>query len=168
MVREYFEGITLEDYIKDNGVISNYQARGIILKLCDILEYLHLQTPPVIHRDIKPQNIIYTSDGNVKLIDFGISRKYNPEGRNDTACLGTKEYALPEQFGFSQTDRRTDIYALGVLMVFLLTDDSDITGYKDRIESEELKKLISKCIAFSPTRTAQRNRCPEKEADGSA
>jgi hypothetical protein len=150
MIREYFEGVTLEEHIKSNGAMPDHQTRDIALKLCDVLEYLHAQTPPVIHRDIKPQNIIYTADGNVRLIDFGISRKYNPVTANDTTCLGTKEYAPPEQFGFAQTDRRADIYALGVLMIFLLTGDSGTTGYKDGIESRELKRLISKCIAFSP------------------
>ncbi len=72
--------------------------------MCDILNYLHSQNPPIIHRDIKPQNVIVDERGRVTLIDFGISRMYDAGARADTLCFGTRHYAAPEQYGFAQTD----------------------------------------------------------------
>jgi len=146
VLREYVEGIPLDHYMAERVILDKAQAVHIVTELCDVLSYLHSQTPPIIHRDIKPSNIVYDPDsGKVTLIDFGISRRYSNESDNDTLNLGTKKFAPPEQYGFAQTDCRTDIYALGILLRFLVTGDVDGTA-NDKI----LEQIIGKCCAFSP------------------
>lgn len=147
IVREYVEGKPLNQYILENDP-ANKDMINICVQLCDILTYLHGQEKPVIHRDIKPQNIIVKEDGQVVLIDFDISRVYNSEADTDTRFIGTKEYAPPEQYGFSQTDCRTDIYSFGVLLRFVLTgnekENPNAHVYKP------LERIIKKCTAFAP------------------
>ena len=82
-------------------------------------QYLYDQSPPVIYRDLKPQNVVCDPNGAVRLIDFNISRKFNPDAARDTVFMGTTTTAPPEQYGYTQTDVRSDIYSLGVLMIFL-------------------------------------------------
>jgi len=145
-LREFAEGIPLDEFMEERGLLDKAQAIHIITKLCDVLNYLHCQSPPIIHRDIKPSNIIYDSNsGNVTLIDFGISRRYAETADTDTTNLGTKKFAPPEQYGFAQTDQRADIYALGVLLRFMVTGSIDKTA-----QDKKLERIISKCAAFSP------------------
>jgi serine/threonine protein kinase len=123
LVMEYVLGETLEQlWQKQPGRRFNSQ---IVLnwagQLCSVLEYLHSQARPVIFRDLKPANIIVQSDGRLKLIDFGIARYFKPGRTRDTMALGTPGYAAPEQYGQSQADPRSDIYALGVILHQLLT-----------------------------------------------
>ena len=110
--------------------------------------YLQSRTPPVIHRDIKPENVIITEEKEPVLIDFDIARTFKTAEETDTVFFGTKGYAPPEQYGFAQTDCRSDIYAFGVLLRFLLTDsvreNSKIRLYRP------LKKIIDRCTAFAP------------------
>ena len=121
IVRSYIEGTPLSDYAGDND-LSQEEIVRLCIKLADVLIYLHNQTPPVIHRDIKPENIIVTENEDVVLIDFDIARTFKTAEESDTAFFGTKGYAPPEQYGFAQTDTRSDIYSFGVLLRFLLTD----------------------------------------------
>lgn len=148
VIREYAKGISLEERMREKQ-FTEEEAIHIGVKLCDILSYLHGRVPPVIHRDIKPSNVIVNGN-DVKLIDFDISRKYDENLENDTVYLGTKRYAPPEQFGFSQTDNRTDIYAFGVLLCFLLTGSHDVISLKTGNYNRTLIKTIEKCVAFSP------------------
>lgn len=147
IVREYVDGQPLNQYIAENNP-TRKDMINIGVQLCEILAYLHGQERPVIHRDIKPQNVIVKDDGQIVLIDFGISRVYNSEAEADTQFLGTREYAPPEQYGFSQTDCRTDIYSFGILLRFMLTgsakENPNIHVYKP------LERIIRKCAAFSP------------------
>lgn len=147
VIREYISGVTLERYAAENE-LTTQDAVGICLKLADILEYLHGQTPPVIHRDIKPQNIVVREDGSIALIDFDISRVYDPEAETDTQFFGTRSYAAPEQYGFMQTDCRADIFSFGVLLRWL------VTGSERRNDNIRLyrpvARIIDKCTAFSP------------------
>ena len=94
-------------------------------KLCALLEILHGQEPPVIHRDIKPENIVLPPDGEVGPIDFGIARRYKDCQDTDTRHMGTRSTAAPEQYGCAQTDRRTDLYALGMTLIWALTGKYD-------------------------------------------
>ena len=149
LVRSYIPGVPLNEFT------SCFQPNkelflSIGKQICDILVYLHQQNPPIIHRDIKPQNIIIDRQGKVTLIDFGISRVYNDASRTDTTFLGTRDFAAPEQYGFSQSDPRTDIYSLGVLMAWLLTGESDLEKAKKQLPDDRLKKTIVKCTAFDP------------------
>lgn len=149
VVREYVEGIPLDQYVAERK-LTKEQAISIGLQLCDILSYLHGQKPPIIHRDIKPQNIIVNNAGKIKLIDFGISRIYNEAAREDTLCFGTKYFASPEQYGFSQTDCRSDIFSFGVLLSWLLTGELDLKIGLPEIEDKYLLEIIKKCTAFAP------------------
>jgi serine/threonine protein kinase, bacterial len=90
-------------------------------QICEVLDYLHSHTPPIIFRDLKPANVMLTPRGEVKLIDFGIARLFKPGKERDTQAFGTMGYSAPEQYGRGQTDARSDVYALGVLLHQLLT-----------------------------------------------
>ncbi|ATW23752.1 serine/threonine protein kinase [Candidatus Formimonas warabiya] len=150
VVREYVRGVSLDEYAGGKGLLPN-EVLSIAKQLCDILAYLHGQKPPIIHRDIKPENIII-NDGKIVLIDFGISRKYNDEATKDTTYIGTREFSPPEQFGFSQTDNRSDIYAFGVLLCYLLTGGTDLKRIQQTVKNKRLRNIILKCTAFSPDR----------------
>lgn len=147
IVREYVKGKTINEYLTEKHP-SNQEIIGIVAALCDIIIYLHNQRPPVIHRDIKPQNVIVKEDGQVVLIDFDIARVYNSDSVSDTQLFGTREYAPPEQYGFSQTDSRTDIFSFGVLLRYMLTG-SERANTEARIY-KPLERIIKKCTAFAP------------------
>ena len=91
-------------------------------QLCSALNYLHMQRPPIIFRDLKPSNVMVTRAGKVKLIDFGIARVFAPGRTRDTQILGTPGFAPPEQYGKAQTDARADVYALGCTLYQLLSN----------------------------------------------
>jgi len=151
VTREYVKGVTLAELLEE-APLTEQDAMPILLQLCDILTYLHSQSPPVIHRDLKPQNIILTDDGTVKLIDFGISRIYDADTKNDTVFYGTQGFAPPEQYGFSQTDCRTDLFSLGVVMGYMLTGQTDIENAATAISNKRLSRIYRKCTDFSPCR----------------
>lgn len=125
LVREYVEGISLAEWVDTRGPRPPRQVRETALSLCRVLEDLHSQNPPVICRDVKPQNVIRDGAGRCHLIDLGTARRYRAERREDTVFLGTQATAPPEQFGYQQTDQRSDVYSLGMLMRFLLTGGYD-------------------------------------------
>ena len=149
VVRDYAEGKPLDKLVRDKPLTLK-QVLSILLQLCDILTYLHSQDPPIIHRDIKPQNIIVDEHGRVTLIDFGISRTFNESAREDTICFGTRKYAAPEQYGFAQTDPRADIFSVGVLLGWLLTGEADAEQAKKAIPNHRLRGILKKCTAFDP------------------
>lgn len=147
IVREYIEGKPLNQYMEEKNMATQDIVK-ICIELCDILIYLHGKKNPVIHRDIKPQNVIVKPDGKVVLIDFDISRFYSKGLETDTQFIGTREYAPPEQYGFSQTDARTDIYSFGVLLRYVLTG-SERENPSNYIYGP-LLEIIKKCTAFAP------------------
>ena len=149
MIREYVEGKPLDRYVAER-VISEPVIIGIGMKICRVLEYLHGLPEPVIHRDIKPQNIIVDDKGEIHLIDFGISRIRNERSSVDTVFAGTVAYAPPEQYGFRQTDRRADIYSLGMVLQYMLTGSVDTTSDKSGTEGSRLGEIIRKCTSFAP------------------
>ena len=147
VLREYIEGQPL-DHWREQHTPTEHQVIEYIIKICDVLSHLHSQVPPVIHRDIKPSNIILNKD-KIYIIDFGISRLYDIEDDDqDTVPMGTQGFVSPEQYGFLQTDGRSDIYSLGVVLYYLLT--GEITLKKENIANKNLWRIISKCTAFSP------------------
>ena len=148
-IRDYVPGVPLGAYAINR--LPEAEAVHIAAKLCDILAYLHSQNPPVIHRDIKPSNIIIDPQTKeVTLIDFGIARHYDKDAQNDTVSLGTHCFAPPEQYGFAQTDSRADIYALGVVLCWLLTGECDVA--QSEIRSPSLRRIIKRCTAFDPAK----------------
>lgn len=138
VVEEYISGATLAEILQYDENFSEDDAANIMRQICESLTILHAYN--IIHRDIKPSNIMLTRDGFIRLIDFGISRIAKDDSDTDTKYLGTRGYAPPEQFGFGQTDARSDIYSLGVLTQRLL-------GKKYR---GWLKKIINRCTQFDP------------------
>ena len=149
LAREYFEGEPLDQVIA-RGTFTPPQILQIARQVCAILGYLHAQDPPVIHRDIKPQNIILRPDGSIGLTDFGIARTYKASSTSDTQQMGTLLYAPPEQYGYAQSSPQTDIYALGIVMIYLATGYPDRRDFSTRIADARLRSLIEKCIAFDP------------------
>ena len=168
-VMDYIEGRTLSDILSHYGAQPQERVVKWALQLCDVLSYLHRQTPPIIYRDIKPGNIMLKPDGNITLIDFGTARQYRINdsdqsgGRgdgDDTICLGTRGYAAPEQFGgHGQTDARTDIYCLGATLYHLLTGRSPAKApYEirpirewDPSLSAGLEEIVAKCTMRDPS-----------------
>ena len=151
VVREYIEGVSLDKYTAENK-LSIGEIINIGQQLCDVLVYLHSKTPPIIHRDIKPQNIIIDKSNKVRLIDFGISRMFDETAQKDTAALGTQYFAAPEQYGFSQTDSRTDIFSLGVLLGWMCTGQVQLKNILENVKDKRLKRIIKRCTAFSPAK----------------
>jgi len=126
IVMDYVEGETLRDVIDRYGPQDQNQVIKWGKELTLVLGYLHSQDPPIIYRDLKPGNIILQPNGSLKIIDFGTAREFKHGKSKDTAPLGTKGYAAPEQYDTgdgesAQTDERTDIYTLGMTMYELLT-----------------------------------------------
>jgi serine/threonine-protein kinase len=125
LVMEFIAGHTLRDALqRADGRLPLPQALNYANQLCDVLAYLHAQQPPIIYRDLKPSNIMIIAAGEadqIVLVDFGIARFYRPGRTTDTAIYVTNGYAPPEQYGQGQTDARTDVYALGVVLHQMLT-----------------------------------------------
>ena len=122
LVMEYVPGSTLQQMLdRGDGPFPESRILAWANQLCDVLDYLHRQEPPIIFRDLKPANIMIMADDRLKLIDFGIARLFKPGQRQDTMLLGTQGYAAPEQYGGGQSDARSDIYALGATLFSLLT-----------------------------------------------
>ncbi|HWQ58219.1 MAG TPA: serine/threonine-protein kinase, partial [Clostridia bacterium] len=145
VVREYMPGEPLD---RLNVPLGEKEALDICIKVCALLGCLHAQKPPVIHRDVKPQNIVMDGSGSVSLIDFGIARAYDEAASADTVSMGTREFASPEQFGFAQTDPRSDVYSLGVVLLWLLTGSTDT--HRAAPPNRRLARVIRKATAFSP------------------
>lgn len=116
---EFVFGNTLEQIVLSKGEVEPQQAEKWMGQLCDGVSKLH--ESKIIHRDITPSNVMVDYNGNIKLIDFNISREKKNNAKRDTTVMGTAGYASPEQFGFTQTGEGADIYAMGVLLNFLLT-----------------------------------------------
>jgi len=118
LVMSFIQGETLEEYLKSakGGRLPMEEVLQIGIQLCTVLDYLHAQQPPIIFRDLKPSNIMRTTDGHLYLIDFGIARHFKPGQDKDTAVYGSRGYAAPEQYGTAQTTPHSDIYSLGVVL----------------------------------------------------
>ncbi len=146
-VREYIDGEPLNEYAAERKM-SLGEIVSLCGEVCGILEALHSHVPALIHRDIKPENIIIRPGGAPVLIDFDIARAYREDTGRDTVCFGTRGYAPPEQYGFGQTDARADIYALGVLLRFLVTRSTEDNPNVN--VDKGIQRVIDTCTAFSP------------------
>ncbi|WP_017471218.1 serine/threonine-protein kinase [Amphibacillus jilinensis] len=164
VVMDYIEGQSLKQLLDSHGRVPAKDVIKWARQLSDVLGYLHSQQPhPIIYRDMKPDNIMLTPNGKVKLIDFGIAREYKVEHSTDTVNLGTKGYASPEQLSGQQTDARTDIYSLGVTLYHLVTGRSlseppfEVKPIRqwDPSLPEGLEHIIHKCTQTEPDQRYQ-------------
>ncbi|MEG2201157.1 MAG: serine/threonine-protein kinase [Raoultibacter sp.] len=120
IIMECVPGETLQAVVGRCGA-SSVLAADLFPCLCDAVSEMHTKfDPPLIHRDLKPSNVMVSQE-TLTIIDFGIARTFKQDGEEDTHHFGTRAYAPPEQFGFGQTDVRSDVYALGMLLYFCLT-----------------------------------------------
>lgn len=134
VIEEYIEGETI-----DGQKLSEKQLLSAVRDICCVLEFLHGKG--IIHRDIKPSNMILAKDGHIRLIDFEAARMPKEDLEQDTRLLGTRGYAPPEQFGFSQTDERTDIYAMGITCKLL---------FGEKAQKFRYRRIIRKCTELDP------------------
>ena len=153
VVYDFVPGTNLDAYVSQNGPVDSTQAIQIALDLCDAIADLHAHG--VIHRDISPSNVILAKDG-AHLIDLGIARMRVEGATKDTTSLGTWGFASPEQYGFAQTDARSDIYSIGRVLGFALTGirpDSD--DYEQALLTSKVpdavKEIVAKACAFEPS-----------------
>jgi len=173
LVIDFIEGETLEQYldiVRSRGGKSQglplHEVLDIGIQLCTVLDYLHTHEPPIIFRDLKPANVMRTSNGHLYLIDFGIARHFKPGQTRDTIPLGSPGYAAPEQYGRAQTTPQADIYSLGAMLHQLLTgNDPAQTPFRfgslqwpDQVAIEQLQVLLLQMLEMDvnkrPTRAA--------------
>ncbi|WP_353654065.1 protein kinase [Bacillus sp. ISL-55] len=172
VVMDYIEGESLKERLKRDGKIPAKEVIEWAKQLSDVLGYLHTRKPyPIIYRDMKPDNVMLTPEGKIKLIDFGIAREFKTENLSDTTNLGTKGYAAPEQISGRQTDAKTDIYSLGITLYHLVTGKSlseppfEIRPIREWDPSlpEGLEHIIKKCTQAEPANRYQN--CEELSYD---
>ena len=144
VIEEFVQGITLNEFMENHFEFAKGQINSIAKQLVSAMEALHKCS--IIHRDIKPDNIIMNSEGHIWLIDYDIARIVNNEVRKDTTVLGTVGYAPVEQFGMMPTDYKTDIYAFGATIEQLMK----YSGEKGR-----LLGIAQKCKRFDPMQRYQ-------------
>ena len=158
VVMDYIEGESLNRKLKREGKIQAKEVINYGIQLAKVLSYLHNRPTPIIYRDMKPDNVMLTPDGRIKLIDFGISKEYKVDTESDTTNLGTRAFAAPEQIAGLKTNARTDIYSLGVTLYNLVTGKSlNDTPFMlkpnrewDSSLPEGLEYIIKKCTETDP------------------
>lgn len=142
VLEEYIRGDSLDELLRA-GLLSVKETRRIARQLCEALWILHRLG--AVHRDVKPENTLIRGDEAV-LIDFDASRLQKPEQSTDTVVLGTTGYAAPEQYGMAQTDARTDIYALGVMMNVMLTGEHP----SRTLAGGHMGRVVRHCTMMNP------------------
>ena len=156
---------------EENGevyLVREYIAEicRISRKICQTAEQFQNPDEPMIHRDIKPENIVVTPGGEVVFIDFGTMRSYKKDGSRDTFVVGTRGTAAPEQYGYTQTDQRTDVYAIGQTMLYMVSESYEKNQLSECAVSRRMKKIIEKACSFEPDKrygdAAQLRRAVEK------
>ena len=144
LIEEFINGTTLE-FEMSARKFSLSEIQQMFMELFEVLDHIHNLKPPIIHRDIKPANIMLEK-GHIRVIDFEIARTFMSHKNRDTQILGSVGFAAPEQFGFSQSDQRTDIFALGKLLAELLQNSPELSTYQ---------KVIDRCSEIDPSKRYQ-------------
>jgi len=166
LVQEFIDGQTLERLI--SPIQNVFLQERVILELAsqilDIIEYLHLQSPRIIYRDLKPSNIIRDKNGRIHLVDFGIARLYREGKSKDTESMGSALTASPEHYGRGQTDVRSDIFTIGATLHYLATNGRDRSEIPFEYESvrsinskisSNLEYVIHKALDLNPEKRFQ-------------
>lgn len=154
VVYDYVPGQTLEELVTARGRLGAAEAASLVGDICEAAAALH--SVGVIHRDLSPRNVIVAADG-AHLIDLGIARMRVEGAKRDTTSLGTRGFASPEQYGFTQTDARSDVYAIGKLLGFMLTGmQPDWDAYEAELANTEavdgrLAAVVRRACAFEPS-----------------
>jgi serine/threonine protein kinase len=142
---DYVDGTNLEELDLSN--FSQVEKYELCLKILKAIEEAHNNN--VLHRDIKPSNIMYNIEtGEVKIIDFDAAKIYKMYSEKDTRTVGTIGYAAPEQYGEAQSDERTDIYGLGIMMNVMLTGKHPV----NEMATGKIGNIIEKCIMVNPSK----------------
>lgn len=142
VIEEFINGITIAE-VMESGKYHYFGARKIIKEVCHALTVLHQRS--LVHRDVKPENVIIDKNGRVVLIDFNASRKISKASK-DTVIMGTIGYASPEQLGLRESDSRTDIYALGVMLNVMVTGKHP----SEKIAHGKCGRIVRKCTNVNP------------------
>ncbi|WP_442601328.1 protein kinase domain-containing protein [Paenibacillus sp. KN14-4R] len=164
LVMDYIKGQTLQDiFIQANKQMEESVVIDYALQICELFQYLHHEQPqPIVYRDLKPANIMIDEQNTIRLIDFGIARSFKEGKDTDTVQIGTIGFAAPEQFENQQTDNRTDLYALGALMYYLLSGGKYYYVLQKPLEqvqrglSESLYMIIHRLLQIAPADRYQR------------
>ena len=153
IIEEHMEGITLDTFVRENGILAEKEAIDIGIKLCDIVSFLHCRKPvPILFLDVHPKNILINVETNqVFLVDFG-SSYYSDETEKRKLLMGTVGYAAPEQYEHVMLDERTDIYGIGAVLYFLVTGknfvhENILSDNFHKNISEQFMMIISRCLA---------------------
>ncbi|MBQ7447013.1 MAG: protein kinase [Eubacterium sp.] len=147
LIEENIDGVTLERMIRQfPAQITEDAVIKWMRQLLALLKYFHTAVPPIVHRDLKPENFVISSVGDLYLIDCNTARLYDGNADRDTRLLGTAGYAAPEQYGFGESDQRTDIYAFGMILNYLLTGQLS----RQAIKEGKWNHLIRKCVELDP------------------
>ena len=144
---EYAPGKTIKSIIESGRLFSEKETAFIVSELCDGLAVLHANG--IIHRDVTAANVVISQSGEVKIIDYGIARLPRTDANKDTHILGTAGFAAPEQFGFAQSDERTDIYSLGVLINVMLTGEFPT----DEICTGFFADTVKRCVSIEASKS---------------
>ncbi len=142
VLEEFIDGVTISE-VMECGKYRYSGTRKVIRSVCSALKILHERD--LVHRDIKPENIVIDQGGRVVLIDFNASRKISVSSK-DTVIMGTVGYASPEQLGVAQSDARTDIYAVGVLLNVMITGKHP----SEKLAKGKAGRIVRKCTSVNP------------------
>ena len=134
VIEEFIQGNTFDMLINDR-TIPDKKKLNFFLELLEGLTFLHNAPNPIIHRDLKPSNLMVTEKGEVKILDYDAAKVYKPNRTGDTTFLGTDGVAAPEQYGFMQSDPRSDVYAVGKMLTAAFPNDSRILKIAEKASS---------------------------------
>lgn len=165
IVMDYVDGVSIKTWIQRKGRISQDMTVSWMKQICQVMIYLHNRQNPIFYRDMKPDNVMIQADGSVKVLDFGISLEIKEKGQKIERALGTKGYAAPEQSkSGSVCDLRSDIYAMGKTMYYMLTGINPSKVEKGKIKpirsidssiSMGVEQIVDKCTKENPNERYQ-------------
>ena len=154
VVYDFIPGKSLRELVAERGRLPESEVISLGLDLCEAAGAVH--ELGIIHRDITPKNVVVSGDG-AHLIDFGIARMYTEGASRDTNTLGTYGFASPEQYGFEQTDARSDVYSIGRVLGYLLTGIMpNDEGYREAlldesVVSDQMRAIVERACAMEPS-----------------